>query len=622
MPNEFIIKNGYRSQGNSEITGSLTVVLDNARELQVTAAGVNIGNIITDTHRVTGSFNISGSAAIVGNTQITGSLNISSSNLNTVIVGNPSGPGVELSPLNQSYKFKVGNGNWGFFITGSSGGTLISGGAYDLDLRSNLNVENNVSFITRNSTFRHQLFASTWNITDFITGAQRLSINQGGNVLIGTGSINTGVLLDVRAQGALSTDIAFRVRNSANTTNLMDIRGNGNVGIGTTSDAGFRLDVSGSARIGGSQVRAEFDTTIGDYKFRGGNGNLGIDLGHYSINSGGFISSPFNGINILSRLWIENGVEARFITRNTPFNWDIFGNSSWNVRQLTGEVTLFRINPNGNVLIGTTTDSGFKLDVSGSTRINGNTTITGSFTVMTGSARELQVTAAGVNIGNIITDTHTVTGSFNVSGSVTATNFTGSLFGTSSWANNAISSSYALTASYAYYSTSASHAEFSTSASHAVTASYAETSQLTNNAYFAQGILGADQSIPSGTDEIIQFIDQYDPQGWWDGGTYKFTPTVAGYYIVSLGVWFENPNNNTVQLNVQMRVNGNQEMICQQPATTVSGVSLFGTKIVYLNGSTDYVDFTAYQGTGGSINILQGNSAGSGTWFSATYMTM
>jgi hypothetical protein len=155
------------------------------------------------------------------------------------------------------------------------------------------------------------------------------------------------------------------------------------------------------------------------------------------------------------------------------------------------------------------------------------------------------------------------------------------------------------------------------------TASYAETSQLTNNAYFAQGILGeGDQSIPSAADEIIQFVDQYDPQGWWDGGTYQFTPTIAGYYTVSLGVWFENPNDNAVQLNVQMRVNGNQEMICQQPATTVSGVSLFGTKIVYLNGSTDYVDFTAYQGTAAAVKIQQGNSVGSGTWFSATYMTM
>jgi hypothetical protein len=300
------------------------------------------------------------------------------------------------------------------------------------------------------------------------------------------------------------------------------------------------------------------------------------------------------------------------------------------------------------------------------------TVVSSSFTVFTGSAVEFQVTNTGVKIGNAITDTHTVTGSLNISGSVTATNFTGSLFGTSSWANNAISSSYALTASYALTSggggggvsfvggtnvdnriitatgttpelNGESNLTFDGSvlsvtgdvtansftgslqgiASYAVTASYAETSQLTNNAYFAQGFLGGgDQVIPSAADEIIQFTDQYDPQGWWDDGTYKFTPTIAGYYTVSLGVWFENPNDNAVQLNVQMRVNGNQEMICQQPATTVSGVSLFGTKIVYLNGSTDYVDFTAYQGTAAAVKIQQGNSAGSGTWFSATYMTM
>jgi hypothetical protein len=154
------------------------------------------------------------------------------------------------------------------------------------------------------------------------------------------------------------------------------------------------------------------------------------------------------------------------------------------------------------------------------------------------------------------------------------------------------------------------------------TASYAETTPLTNNAYFAQGILSADQTIPPNTDEIIQFVDQYDPQGWYDSGTYQFTPTIEGYYTISLGVLFDNPGDNSVLLNVQMRVNGNQEMIIQQPSRSTFGTSLFGTKIVYLNGSGDYIDFTAFQGTGGNINILQGNSAGSGTWFSATYMTM
>jgi hypothetical protein len=222
----------------------------------------------------------------------------------------------------------------------------------------------------------------------------------------------------------------------------------------------------------------------------------------------------------------------------------------------------------------------------------GNSEITGSLTVITGSARELQVTSTGVNIGNIITDTHTVTGSLNISGSVTATNFTGSLFGTSSWARNA------------------------------TTASFALTSKLTNNAYFAQGILSANQTIPANTDEIIQFVSQYDPQGRYDAITYQFLPNVEGYYTVSLGVLFDNPGDNNVLLNVQMRVNGNQEMIIQQPSRDTFGTSLFGTKIVYLNGSGDYIDFTAFQGTGGNIQILQGNSLGSGTWFSATYMTM
>jgi hypothetical protein len=43
------------------------------------------------------------------------------------------------------------------------------------------------------------------------------------------------VRLDVRAQGALSTDIAFRVRNSADSANLMQVSGDGRVGISTAT---------------------------------------------------------------------------------------------------------------------------------------------------------------------------------------------------------------------------------------------------------------------------------------------------------------------------------------------------------------------------------------------------
>jgi len=46
--------------------------------------------------------------------------------------------------------------------------------------------------------------------------------------------------------------------------------------------------------------------------------------------------------------------------------------------------------------------------------VNSNTAITGSFTVVTGSAVELQVTNAGVNMGSALTDSHIISGSITI----------------------------------------------------------------------------------------------------------------------------------------------------------------------------------------------------------------
>jgi hypothetical protein len=62
--------------------------------------------------------------------------------------------------------------------------------------------------------------------TNVIGGAAELMrITSTGQVVIG--ATTAGARLDVRAQGALSTDIAFRVRNSADTANLFEVRGGG-----------------------------------------------------------------------------------------------------------------------------------------------------------------------------------------------------------------------------------------------------------------------------------------------------------------------------------------------------------------------------------------------------------
>jgi hypothetical protein len=63
--------NGFPFSGSAIITGSLAVsgsvnVLNN--EFSVQSTGVNLGNIITDTHTITGSFSVSGSINIDGGT--------------------------------------------------------------------------------------------------------------------------------------------------------------------------------------------------------------------------------------------------------------------------------------------------------------------------------------------------------------------------------------------------------------------------------------------------------------------------------------------------------------------------------------------------------------------------
>jgi hypothetical protein len=52
-----------------------------------------------------------------------------------------------------------------------------------------------------------------------------------GRLAIGYGSPTYNAALDVKSTGALSTDIAFRVRNSADTGNLFDVRGNNTINM-------------------------------------------------------------------------------------------------------------------------------------------------------------------------------------------------------------------------------------------------------------------------------------------------------------------------------------------------------------------------------------------------------
>lgn len=144
----------------------------------------------------------------------------------------------------------------------------------------------------------------------------------------------------------------------------------------------------------------------------------------------------------------------------------------------------------------------------------------------------------------------------------------------------------------------------------------------TVNTYFVQGILNADTPVSNSLDMVIPFVDQYDTNNWYDAAINRCIPTIAGYYLVSFSGWFENLGTTSSQCNIQARKNGNSFMLTQTVANTYSGQSLSATKITYMNGTTDYVDFSAYQSTGGLKNLQKGTTDGSGTWFTMHLLTM
>lgn len=80
-------------------------------------------------------------------------------------------------------------------------------------------------------------------------------IRGNGNVGIGTNTPTSR--LHVAAQGALSTDVALRVRNSANTGDLLNVLGNGNVQVGVGGLSICRTDSPNGSLLGTITYRTD-----------------------------------------------------------------------------------------------------------------------------------------------------------------------------------------------------------------------------------------------------------------------------------------------------------------------------------------------------------------------------
>jgi len=341
--------------------------------------------------------------------------------------------------FNISNRVLLGAGQTSIDLTPGSLITLSRVGAGDLQL--NFLQGGVASYVIRNVSGQKALAFITDGVTTTTAEAARFTANS--NFLVGTTSDVARVV--VRGSGATSSTTALLVQNS-NASSSLAVLDNGNVGIGTASPTtpltinkpgsnnffNFEPSATGTAPYLQAFYQGIVDTRIyfdNSFKFRQGGSTIpwGIDAGAIQgtsllsigpagsqgslllVGSSGNASAVYfweSGISYRGALGFSGSSADFQIITNLPGPTTFSGNERLRIFGATG-----------NVAIGTSTDSGFKLDVSGSGNFTNNLTITGSLTVITGSTVEFQVNQTGVKIGNATTDSHSITGSVAISAS-------------------------------------------------------------------------------------------------------------------------------------------------------------------------------------------------------------
>jgi hypothetical protein len=173
----------------------------------------------------------------------------------------------------------------------------------------------------------------------------------------------------------------------------------GNVLINTTTDAGFKLDVNGTARVqndlsvsrnqNNPTKIAVSNTTAGNNSFVEGGYASDSSSGECKIGKYSSTTSAYKIITA-SNAYLYNGTIAGDIAILNDFATGRIKFATGGVS--TAQMTLFST---GNLGINTTTDAGFKLDVNGTARVSGLITANGYRITTNGEG----LTAANSSVG-------------------------------------------------------------------------------------------------------------------------------------------------------------------------------------------------------------------------------
>lgn len=104
----------------------------------------------------------------------------------------------------------------------------------------------------------------------------------------------------------------------------------------------------------------------------------------------------------------------------------------------------------------------------------------------------------------------------------------------------------------------------------------------------------AGQSFTANTEAVVAFATAgYDTHGWWASD--KYTPLESGYYYVAAFVHFSSSPDASNKIYLSLKVNGGayaKVWATQQEAAKPTSLNV--GRVIYFNGSTDYLEVAAY----------------------------
>jgi hypothetical protein len=112
----------------------------------------------------------------------------------------------------------------------------------------------------------------------------------------------------------------------------------------------------------------------------------------------------------------------------------------------------------------------------------------------------------------------------------------------------------------------------------------------------------------------------FDTANCFDATTnYRFTPNVAGYYQVNANLFTTAITPTPAVLAVQIYKNGTDYAGAQLVSNGNNRNNSIVSRIIYMNGTTDYIEMYGYNGGGATVTVNNnvGATAGDSSYFEA-----